>query len=113
MYRIVEFEKPTKHKIGAHNRPLKVMCDYKTLLAAEKALLNIGAVAGVGGDIGYRLDDMQYRSQREFYNPTNGMIYVKTFERNDVGKLAYQSFSVGQYRNWLRQKANNPFSKVI
>ncbi len=112
-YRIVEFHKPPKHLRGARNHPIKIMGTYKLLIKAEQALLTIGSQMVSGGQIGFRIDDLEYRTQQEFWNPTNGRIYVKMPYRNDVGKRAFESFSLGEYRNYILQKADNPFSAVI
>jgi hypothetical protein len=114
MYSIVKFQKPLKHLKGAKNKDLVRSKPYKLLLDAEIALYDICTDNFIPGkNIGYRLDDERYNEQREFFNCDTGLIYVKTAEKNAVGKLSYVSFTLPEYRKWLIQKKKNPFTKII
>ena len=113
MYAVIEFEKESKHKVGAANKPLKSMGQFKLLVDAEKRLYNVALDMKPGGNIGIVLKDLRYNTKRVFWNPTNGLIYVKTLEKNDVGKLSYNSYTLPQYKRLIVAHARNPFSKVI
>jgi len=113
LYTLIEYRKPIKHLEGAHNITVKRFGTFKLLIDAEKALYSAGKNSSAP-NIGYRLDDTKYNVQREFYNPTNKMIYVKQpDERNEFGKRVFHSYTLSQYRNWITQKAKNPFTQVI
>jgi hypothetical protein len=113
MYYLVRYQKAAKHRIGAKNKVLGHSKPYKTLIEAERAFLKDCINLKRNPDEGFRLDDAKFNEQREFWNMTNGMIYVKSNRRNAFGKKAYDTYTLPQYRNWLNQKSKNPFSQII
>jgi hypothetical protein len=112
VYQIVEFAKDPKHKPGATNPITAKLGTYKLLVSAEKAFYKFCA-QGLPPGYGIRIDDMRYGSHREFYNAGNPRVYIKSMQRNHLGKFAFQSFSLNEYRRFVAEKADNPFSKVI
>jgi hypothetical protein len=113
MYYLVRYEKPAKHVVGAKNKVIGRSKPYKTLLEAERQFLKDCINLKREDDTGFRIDNAKYNDQIEFWNMTNGLIYVKTEKRNAIGKKMYKTYTLPAYRDWLNQKAKNPFSAVI
>jgi hypothetical protein len=103
VYQIVEFAKDPRHKPGATNPITAKLGTYKLLVSAEKAFYKFCSQGLPPG----------YGSHREFYNAGNPRIYIKSMRRNHIGKFAFESFSLNEYRRFVAEKADNPFSKVI
>ena len=112
MYQIVEFEKDPKHKPGATNPITRRLGQYKLLIDAEKAFYRF-AQPGMPVGYGIRIEDTRYGSQREFFNGGNPYIYVKASYKNDVGKYAFQTFSLTQYRRFIAEKSKNLLTQTI
>jgi hypothetical protein len=113
MYYLVRYEKPAKHVVGAKNKVIGRSKPYKTLLEAEKDFLKSILSLKREPDEGFRLDDAKYNEQREFWNMTNGLIYVKTPRKNEYGKFMYASYSLEQYLERLKEQERNPFTAII
>jgi hypothetical protein len=113
MYYLVRYKKPAKHIVGVENETIGHIGPFQTLLAAERQFLKDCKTLEHGSQEGFRLDDARYNSHREYYNPTNGLIYVKTNDKNEFDKYTYHAYSLQAYSKWMNQKAKNPFTKVI
>lgn len=118
-YRIEQFSKEVKHLKGAKNPQEKIIAICPTLLDAEKKFYMLCKKAQAGNfNHGFRIRDLKFGKQREFWNFTNAHIYVKTLEKHPkghpaAGKNIYQSYSLQEYRDFIRRKSANPFAGQI